>query len=38
MALALVVVEPFKDYKRGDQITDPQMVKDVLASDQQGFS
>jgi hypothetical protein len=34
MRTVLIVVEPFKDYAKGDAIEDPQTVADVLASDQ----
>lgn len=30
MATALIVVQPFASYERGDRITDPKIVADVL--------
>lgn len=30
----LVVVSPFGQYKKGDKITDPQKVSEVLSSEQ----
>jgi hypothetical protein len=32
--IALVVVEPFLQYKRGDMIEDPATVEQILASEQ----
>ncbi|MBM2884098.1 hypothetical protein JFK97_06810 [Chromobacterium phragmitis] len=32
-AYALVVRQPFGDYQRGDKITDPQKVADILAGE-----
>ncbi|WP_189339031.1 hypothetical protein [Chromobacterium amazonense] len=32
-AYKLVVRQPFGDYQRGDQITDPQKVADILAGE-----
>ena len=29
----LVVIHPFGDYQRGDHITDPKAIADVLASE-----
>jgi hypothetical protein len=33
MNFALTVVHPFKTYKRGDQITDPETIQKILASE-----
>lgn len=35
-ALALVVVEPFDGYERGDRITDTNKMKAILASENAG--
>lgn len=35
-AFVLVVVQPFGDYQRGDRITDPAKIADVLASENAG--
>lgn len=35
-AQALVVVEPFDDYRKGDQIRDPEKVRAVLNSENAG--
>lgn len=32
MALALIVTHDFADYKRGDHITDPDLIKEIRAS------
>ena len=31
--LVLTVIHPFGDYRRGDRITDPDTIKEVLASE-----
>ena len=33
MSHALTVVHPFADYKRGDQITDPEDIQKILESE-----
>jgi hypothetical protein len=33
MKQALIVTEPFGQYQRGDQITDPKVIRAVLASE-----
>ena len=33
MSLALIVTNAFGDFAKGDQITDPKAIADVLASD-----
>lgn len=35
-AFVLVVVHPFGDYQRGDRITDPAKIEEVLAGENAG--
>lgn len=33
----LIVTEPFAEYKRGDQITDPELVAEILEGEHAPF-